>query len=383
MFERVSIPSCLEKHHNITVATAESFLSTEFIALIQKEMTTFQEIFPVSKPKGSSEFICLKSNLFFYCNDQHAKMSSVTVSLMKRFGIAFHVQEGDLRTCNIGYHGKHDGLMPFFSANKSLLREYDKILVDPKESTERKEEVNGYKGQLLGILNKGEHFDTCFHCTGAATTTGWALPEDDWTKRLFHSLPKYLPKDSKLRLTYAEEKNFSDLQSYYSKVACARMYLFHGAPDMVLTVKKTNVSIMDSDTDDDNMDSIVHVVTIYPLDSGSNTSEDDGVIEMARATVPMTEVVPLPEKIGQLVAELHFIALAKIARNLVNCNCIMKTVKVKGILVDKSNGIVDCKLVAKASTATAPVLIEVTCVDRNGLLCSSALCRSCQDISSN
>ena len=80
---------------------------------------------------------------------------------------------------------------------------------------------------------------------------------------------------------------------------------------VILTVKKFKVCIMDNDPDDD-MDSVIHVITMYPLDSNSVTSEDDGVLEMACASIPMAEVVPLPEKVGQLVAELHFIALAKI-----------------------------------------------------------------------
>ena len=242
-------------------------------------------------------------------------MSHVMVSLIKRFGIVLSVQEGELGTRSITGHHKHDGLMPFFTANKVLLREYDKILSNAYESTERKEEVDGYKRKLLKVVNEGENLDTCFHCNGFAMTTGWALPWDDWTRRLYHCLPKYLPKDSKLRLTYAKGKHFVDFQSSYSKVACGRIY---GAPDMILTVKKPEVCVIASDYDaDDDMDSIVHVTTIYPLDSNSE-SEDDGLIEIAHACVPMAEIIHLPEKVGQLIAELHFLALAKVARNLVN-----------------------------------------------------------------
>jgi len=172
VWERVWIPSYLEKNHNIAITTAKSFLSIEFMELVQKEVKKFKEVFPLSKPKGECEFIRLQSNLFIYCSDQHAQMSSTTVTFMKRFGITFHIHEDDLRTCNITLHGKHDGLMPFFSANKSLLWQYDKILADPKESTERKEEISGFKGELLRVLNEEKHFDMCFHCTGAGMTTG-------------------------------------------------------------------------------------------------------------------------------------------------------------------------------------------------------------------
>ena len=56
---------------------------------------------------------------------------------------------------------------------------------------------------------------------------------------------------------------------------------------------------------------------MYPLDSSSD-SNDEELIEMACATIPMSEVVCLPEKVGQLVAGLHFIALAKITKNLMS-----------------------------------------------------------------
>ena len=95
-------------------------------------------------------------------------MSHVMVSLIKRLGIVLSVQEGELHTRSITGHHKHDGLMPFFTANKVLQREYDKILSNAYESTERKEEVDGYKRKLLKVVNEGEHLDTCFHCNGFA-----------------------------------------------------------------------------------------------------------------------------------------------------------------------------------------------------------------------
>jgi len=112
---------------------------------------------------------------------------------------------------------------------------------------------------------------------------------------------------------------------------------------------------------------------MYPLDSSSD-SNDEELIEMARATIPMSEVVCLPEKVGQLVAGLHFIALAKITRNLMSIrDLLLKGVTVKGILVNKVKGIIECKLTVMASTATAIVPIEVSCVDQNGQL-SATLC---------
>lgn len=235
------------------------------------------------------------------------------------------------------------------------------------------------------VINEQRHFDTCFHCDGLPTTTGWALPEDSWTIRLYHSLPRYLPKGSILRLTYPKGKEFTTFQSCYSKVACARMFLFHGAPDMILTAKKmSRVCVSDSnesnDGCDDEIDSIIQVLTVYPLDNGSDSSEVDSVIEVADVKVPMAKVLPLPEKVGQLVAELHFIALAKIIRNFIKNERFIETVVVKGILVDKSNGIIKCKLNVKASTSIAPCPFMVHRIGSNGALNTQALCRCFQDL---
>jgi len=48
--------------------------------------------------------------------------------------------------------------------------------------------------------------------------------------------------------------------------------------------------------------------------------------------------------------------------------------------VDKVGGIIECKLTAMASTATAIVPIEVSCVDQNGYLSATSLCKSVQNI---
>ena len=73
---------------------------------------------------------------------------------------------------------------------------------------------------------------------------------------------------------------------------------------MLVSNKKDKVCITDSD-DDDDMDSIVHVTTVYLLESNSDSSEEERTIEVARAAILMTEVLPLSEKAGQVLAELQ------------------------------------------------------------------------------
>jgi len=101
--------------------------------------------------------------------------------------------------------------------------------------------------------------------------------------------------------------------------------------DIILTSNKNRICRQD-----------LCVVTMYPLESNSETSENNEAIETALASVPMEEVVFLPEKVGQLLEEFHFLALAKIIQNLVDHNKMIKMARVKGVLVDRSNGIINC-----------------------------------------
>ena len=55
----------------------------------------------------------------------------------------------------------------------------------------------------------------------------------------------------------------------------------------------------------------------------------------------------------------------------------IKKITVKGVLIDKNNGIVNCQLTAAAA---APVCMQVLCMDPNGSLTESSLCKSFQDL---
>ena len=169
-------------------------------------------------------------------------------------------------------------------------------------------------------------------------------------------------------MTYNKANTFHSFQTNYSGIACPRMFLFQGAPDIILSAKKKVIPISgESDqSEDDTDDMIVDVVTEYQLESNSDSCEEDKVIECARGPIPTTQVNLLPEKAGQLIAELHFIAVAAIVRNLVKGRHLVKFVKVKGIIIDKVNGIFRCELTVTVATADKPVGLEVSCIDSNG-----------------
>lgn len=175
---------------------------------------------------------------------------------------------------------------------------------------------------------------------------------------------RYLPKDAVARLTINEAKfnRFQNFQAIYSGVSCSRMFLFQGSPDIIL--KKSG------DPDDDN-DMIVDIVTM----ESDSESEDERVVECSRGTLTMKSASPFPEKIGQLIAELHFVAAAAIIRKLVKVRRLVKSMKTKGILIDKLNGIIHCEVVVSADKT-----LQVSCVDNSGKVTNDSLCQAFQDL---
>jgi len=96
--------------------------------------------------------------------------------------------------------------------------------------------------------------------------------------------------------------------------------------------------------------------------------------------IPVIPVSGLPEKIGQVVAELHFVAVAAVVRNLIKKRRLVKSVTTKGILIDKLNGVIRCELTVKVSTPDKPVSLQLLCVDHSGMDTSEYLCKAFQDL---
>ena len=74
------------------------------------------------------------------------------------------------------------------------------------------------------------------------------------------------------------------------------------------------------------------------------SSSEDKILEAARGTIPVCRVHGIPEKVGQLIAGLYFVAVAKSTRSMKKKEFSPQSIAVKGALVDKTNGIILCVL---------------------------------------
>ena len=171
-----------------------------------------------------------------------------------------------------------------------------------------------------------------------------------------------------LECTYNKGSVFEGYQFKYSHQVSDMMYYFRGAPDLMATSR--DHSPIDLTVSSDSESSIVDICN-DPM-SSADEDEDNEVIENCNTSMLVSHVLHLPEKVGQVIAELHFIAAAKIIRCLVDHDLLLSNVSCRGILVDKSNGLIHCSL--KVVISEKPTKIEVECRCATGNLTEAKLC---------
>lgn len=105
-----------------------------------------------------------------------------------------------------------------------------------------REEIKVYMKKLTKLLTEElprVHQHTMFHCKGRPTARSWEITENEWTCRLAYCLPQYLPCGFISSYSGEEGQQFDDLQWSYSGIKLADMYIFQGAPDIILSKRKT------------------------------------------------------------------------------------------------------------------------------------------------
>ena len=390
MVEEATIPT-----HVHSVSLDDDTVSPQMRRAITMEEDKIRENFPIGirNLKTRREFVKVQPGYYFYCSNMYIIMSKVTLTQLQECGVKIDwVKMESLEECKNENHCEHDGFLPFFYDNNSLLRCYDKILQKDLESQQRKKEVQGYRETLIKAVRMKMHRDTCFYTNGLPDTTSWDLEENEWTCRLFHCLKRYLPETTSVHCSFGKGQMFADYQSLYSGTNFSGMYLFQGAPDLIATTHKpskleTDVLIMSSDSDSSDpeiasSDSVVKAAEGGGYWEDNSDSENDTTIELTRATIPVNAVTRLPEKLGELMAGLHFLLVAKIVRKVVqkkSRKISISEVAARGILVDKTNGIIHCHIEMPISPPESPVKMSASFICNNGRLDSSSLCHNlCQ-----
>ena len=170
-------------------------------------------------------------------------MSDVTVSQLMECGILISVRLITHKSCSSApsnpIENMHIGLEPFFKDNVFLKKFYSNLYNRTDE--ECKAEVGSYLKTLNKILAQGlprMHKHTMYHSNGIPETRSWEMTANEWTCRLAYCLPTYLPSDYLSSYSGDDGPQFNDLQWSYSTIKLSDMYIFHGAPDIILSKRK-------------------------------------------------------------------------------------------------------------------------------------------------
>lgn len=104
-----------------------------------------------------------------------------------------------------------------FCDNHALEFAYDEITEDKQKNLQRRVEIMKYRSELSNACTSGWHRNTCFHLEGGTYTKSFDMGENEWTMRLYYSLPQYLPKHVLLNCTCDKSSVFKDYHNTHTK----------------------------------------------------------------------------------------------------------------------------------------------------------------------
>ena len=253
--------------------------------------------------------------VWIYRHTDYANFLSVSV---KHFDDCAMVRKGDVemgKRCNRAHHYL---LAPFFKDNKGLLceyKEYLKISTDEDEKKDIRDRINDLQ-QSRHHMKYG-----CHHCPGTTYSDATLFMENDWTVRLFHGLQDFLPTAS-CNYTAQMGNQFNSLQSKYTdNFGSTGYFLFRGAPDLIIR-SSTSRSYT--------------VIATRPS-RGEDVNSEDESVEVAREPPNIDPNTQMPIKMGELIAQLHFLMVSKALRRIKKQR-VVGTVSCRGLLVDKQTG---------------------------------------------
>lgn len=242
MVETVELPASIISSSKLTVPQVIPLIP-DVVSVIEKERKSMEKNFTkfFKNKKLEPHFFKVTELLWIFCHGYYIKMSDVTVSLLMECGISIsvHHAEEELFKCTIKSHKDHVGLEPFFKDN-IFLKQYFSNLYNCTDG-EYKVEIGSYLTTLNKILTQGlprVHKYTIYHSNGIPNARSWEMTENEWTCRLSYCLPKYLPCGYLSSYTGDDGQQFDDLQWSYSTIKLSDMYIFQGAPDIILSKRK-------------------------------------------------------------------------------------------------------------------------------------------------
>ena len=275
-------------------------------------------------------------NAFVYHHSMHAAFASV------HFSVVTHFTEYNLYKIHkfprCATHAHHDELEPFFMDDDAL-----ELYLQEISDANRQANLKILFEKVKMPLPVRAH----------------DLYANDWTKRLSTCLREgKIFKDLKVNATYSSKFSALVLE-YNSFIVSEKVFLFHGAPDIILS---KSCAIISSENES--------------AESSAESSEND-VIEVAHQRPPMhSKMEGVPEKLGEPIAALHFLLVAKFLRRIMK-NKTEEEASASALLLDRINGGMVCK--ASMTLAASPQYMKLKITSPGGMqLNSGILCHNLQ-----
>ena len=281
-------------------------------------------------------FVYIGQETYVYQHSEHVSFSSIKLSHIEfLWSVTMEQIDEKLLFAKCDKHKYHDSLMPYFMDNRHLKVHIDQKLSQGGLDSSRHDLLAEYKQKL-------EQGDDLFY-EPCDLTNNWN--ENDWTLRLFRCLKATFP-DLNPRYTANRALEFPRLQ--YDMVplnGIEKSFIFRGAPDILIT-KSSAVVCAHGRTHGEDTDEEVSVEHCHqkPPIKGCSTGE-------------------LPEKMGELIASLHFLLVCKVLRRIsrenISVSKAFESLAVYGLLLDKAIGCVHCKMAGKMALSDSKLFISV------------------------
>ena len=271
--------------------------------------------------------------VYLYHHQQHAAFSATKVSQLLECQVVKHTPFTRPRLPTCEEPTAHAYLQPYFLDNTRLLEYYEKVIEDGGcDALHTKCE------QLRAVMNSGgSEPGTAFECP-TMPVCNWS--ENDWTKRLAKGIEEGFPKINVTFSALSSLQYFNILQMLHLPASIPQeCYLFRGAPDILL-----------------------HKYCIVSGSQEEVCSSEDEVLENSHQRNPLKGHSSFveSEKLGELIAALHFLLVSKFLRKVFKGKSPAVKAEVRGLLVDKILGAFLCTLSADLSKVPASLEVSVT-----------------------
>ena len=296
----------------------------------------------------------LFDGVYVYRHACHVSCSHVTYSHIEKFmSVSATDYNLDIEAANDPCsHSNHYRLEPFFFDNLRLKHLFSNM--DDDEAKQLLTELNGIDEVSRSEL---QTMETEFF-SPAARYNNW--DEDDWTTRLHVGLKKtFQLKHTFCGVGLVQFRKVMDFLNV-SGLCDRNCFLFRGIPDIILQNKGIVMNARDRDEDGDTCSS-----SESDLDATVENSWQRNPLKGASDTLPS-------QKLGEVIAGLYILLVAKIVRRINKKKNFHKLFKVRGVLIDKACMAVGCTLTVDLTHSISE--LNVTMCDYLGHYNTRNLC---------